>query len=90
MGRERGLLGGVGEGITGTASPPGTGNACGAVEGCATSAAFCASATSSAVLKAEVGVGGARGLLGASDSARSCTVGTDDSLGGETGGGTWR
>jgi hypothetical protein len=48
------LFGGNEDGRGGT---PGTGSAFGAVEGVATSAIFCASATSSAVLNAEVGVG---------------------------------
>jgi hypothetical protein len=88
-GRERGLVGGVGWG---------TEKELGIVTGCprpdtrswaATAAIFCASATSSPVLNAEVGVGGARGFLGAAGSTGSCTVGPVESLGG-AGGGTLR
>jgi hypothetical protein len=49
-------------------------------------AILCASATSSAVLKAEVGVGGESGFFGAMGSKGSCTVGPVESLGGAGGG----
>jgi hypothetical protein len=52
-------------------------------------AILCCSATSSAVLNAEVGVGGDSALRGAAGCADSCTVGAEESLGG-AGGGTLR
>ncbi|HEY1691097.1 MAG TPA: hypothetical protein VGG39_02995 [Polyangiaceae bacterium] len=77
---------------------PGTpaGKAFGIVMGCEKpdepspeeSACLRASSTSSAVLKADVGVGGASGLRGGSGCAASCTVGADESLWGA--GGTFR
>ena len=49
---------------------------------------FWASATSSAVLNADVGVGGESALRGEAGCAASCTVGADESLSGA--GGTLR
>jgi hypothetical protein len=94
-GRDLGLAGAIGWG---------TGKACGTVTGCenpddrsswdwldrgAMAATLCASATSSPVLKADVGVGGDSAFFGVAGSTGSCTVGPVESLGG-AGGGTLR